>query len=1600
MNNKIILIFSLLIAFTLIPFPVGALTYDNTSDNGSWLEYTSGLSSDFYASDLLQNTYNRGFESFSAGDLTSQCVNEWCFAQTGTGYSGASITRNSSSVQDGTYSLNFVCTTGTGDDCGQRMFSESEVNGDANISFWIKGTISQLYLEAIDDQNNVTDITTLTLTTYSDWTNLSYVLPQGQNKISIYLNMGQSSSRDVLIDNIEIVKNNTGTFRTIDPQYCSSIGSCSNTTYHFPSSDLGSLYWVVDYVPEASCVWAKNGVIQFDSMIEGTNGMYYVKIDDYVSSNDYKDMNLRANCIKVPYAEKSFYLEPTIYKYGNVDGGNFEDLSTSSVASTCTSDLCFTQSGTNITSSSFNARKDTSQDGIQSLYVACSTGSGGECGQKVYSNTQSSGGSSVSVWLKGSASQLYLGYVDDANSFTTISDLSGFSSTDWNYQTWDIPAGSNRMAIYVNEGQSTSNVLYIDNISSDSVQQASSLTTDNNLTNNFGLRGSNYLFTADYVNAFENDIITADCNLDFGGTIYSMIYNATSGLYEYTTGFISDGVYTTTISCDDNSFNSQSDSYSVEIISPASTILTFDNLVNISSVSISDFSNDVNFFITDKSKGIAWSVVSQEDSYEIKYNWLNDLLESNQYYVYTSSNGTNWTFNDSLTYGVVGDYNSVLQKVRVNDDYSYSFSDDDLTSGVIKYFRLEYRGVAKYWETIKNSNDWINVNVPELSSDSDEKLWDLFSDSNYSNISSYTSKQYPDLTSSDLNTGLELQFTAYASRSTTIKVGYKNDDGTGALYTIPIGTTKRKYSVTLDPSDRTARLVIQSTETAEARVYLTDYALIPKSYFVNRLEFRNTDNSRLGAIGISGTSYQVLREGIPFKFTSSAYDVNGTLATLRVEALLNGVSAKTYEYTLSENENTGAYFNWSETLSGVIDLNGWYGDPVNLRDLTLRATLIDDSGNEVAEQSSTIKLLQYPFFDDDISFNLLSVGNKVGDNPTFQFELDQEDPDRFIGFRIFIFDSDHSASNPNYTDVVFRDALGCDGFYCSKQLSVPDWVWESERAYNVNITILVNTENENYDNDLLYRQFAFRPSYRELETARILQVYERADLTYRADEKIPLVLQLRDLPYKDLSQDFSVYLILDVCEDASGGVCASPIDHKFNATKHIYDEITGYNYYYFNTLFYDDDGALFLDGNYIRFRAIMKEKTDSHEASIVPTLVDRCQSASYGTLFSNGWLNFTASDIFSATERALFGCSDPAPSVVELDDAEESRILIDIDHDVNSSQNHSLICLNADNNNNYVNNLEQDIMCIIWYKKSEQSIDAFTTFVGNENSDYSEDSHNGQYLRFDIPADYVIFNDPLLLKQTLQVESGVSSIDTLGELAFYSFDGLFSGIANPLTDVLSGVGQATGIITNYNFDLNWDKTLDPNYIDGIFIYKIKGIKVLNQYDYLTQFPVLETQNPKYFTKWALQNNLILPEQDTTIEVYASDMKPIIKEKIESNLVIFKAPNQTTATTTTDTNGVTSSNVVATKLKFNIISDMLSNNETKMERLFLPLTLSYVVPDLTNPLVSVLQVGGEFLTNPIQAGLKYWFWFVLILAFALIVSLIYRNLKSGNNNNGG
>lgn len=1105
----------------------------------------------------------------------------------------------------------------------------------------------------------------------------------------------------------------------------------------------------------------------------------------------------------------------------------------------------------------------------------------------------------------------------------------------------------------------------------------STLSVGNSGTGNVAYRGNLVSFYAEY-DAGGDPITSADCNIKIASNTYDLAYNSVTGRYEYSQYFIDNGVYSVYTTCESDTYTDRNSTYNLTITDPLSDTLVFTAISNIGDYSINDSTNVISITKSPSADSFSFSLLSSASN-SISFSW-NDQREQKQYYIYTSSDGVTWTFNDSYTFGS-GDYNSVLQKILLNSNqYNYSF-DDSISASQTKYYRFVYKDVARYWETINSSLDWIKNSL--VTNTRDYSLladYDLINDSNYSNVEILSNDYYPELTSSDFNAGVEFQFTAYASSETSLKVGFKTDDGVETTYTVNVGTSPQKYSVPINADDFDSRIFITSDETTSVRVYVRDYVIVPKAYFISRLNVYDGVGDELSAILNNGSSVIYAQEGENLIFNTKAYDFTGDLATLRVEALVNGIVVNSKDFSLP---NTLNYINdtyeWNEELIGVIDRNGYYNNPSTFRDLTFRAILINNVGQEVSEQFKTIKLMPYPYFSNDLDLFISPLTNKVGENPKFRVTLNQRLPEQFRGFRVRLWDSSSSLASPDYDEYIYNDVLNC-GANCSKDLVLDDFVFETEDNYKAQFTVLLGTEVENTDNILTNYVSSFYVTYKDFETSRLFQAFERSDHTYRNDEPIPIVLQLRDIPYINLKDRTEVYLTLDLCS-GSTGACDTNGTTKFYPKFHYYDASSGYNYYYWNDLFYKDSGDLLEDSNYIRFKANILDQYYSHDDAELPTatLGDKCADVDF---------NDIGSFLYNFFLSSVTGCTTPASSIIEIGDAEEERILIDSDHSVTGSPNQSLVCVKP-NNTSYINTFKQDLFCGVIYKRGELAIDYFNVKIGNDATDWTKKGVEKQFLEFTIPVENVLFNDPFLLKQALNNEYATDEINTVGELFFYSVDDLFTGIANPLTEIPTALTD-TGVIKNINWDFNWDNTLDPTYVTGLFFFNIEGLDTINQYDYIGLFPELELLNPKEFRAFAIRNKIPLAKKETIVSVYASDLKQVERFKTDSPLVIFAKPSENNVDpNVTDQN--LSTRALPRQFNFTLLSDMSYGNGRYFNRVQIPLTLSNIIGSPFN-LSSLISSANEFINNPLDWFKQNWFILFIILTFGVVVSLVYYNFK--------
>jgi hypothetical protein len=1104
---------------------------------------------------------------------------------------------------------------------------------------------------------------------------------------------------------------------------------------------------------------------------------------------------------------------------------------------------------------------------------------------------------------------------------------------------------------------------------------ATTLVTGNTATGNNAIRGDLVTFWSKYYDDLGTLITDGTCTLTQGGQTLSMAYNSSTGRYETQIGYISDGAYSTTHTCTKGNYQTATSNYTLNVNASATQSLTITPIANIFSYSLSDTNNFVNLTIADNSD-IIFSALNSDSSYIFGTFWSNADATGKQYFIYTSSDGVNWVFSDTLTFGATN--STPIQKIWNGTSYDYSFT-ASLSQGVKTYFKLVYQNPAKFWETIKTSSDWINVNNPSAFT-TNSKNFDVFSDSNYTNIQSYTAQSYQNLTSSTLTTGYELQFTAYADSPGTLRVGSRVNGVDGAIQDVSVTTTATRFSVPINPGSRDAALVIDSNNISNNTFYLTDYALIPRAYFYGQLEIKNRDNTILPAILRDGNYYHYIKEGVGFNVLTNFYDTNGDLETLRVDTLLGGTIVKTQQFGLTSSAGTNQAFN--QTMDGVIDLNGIAGslnqlDP--LRDVTIVATLINSSGQSVAQQFKTIKLLQFPYFASDLSMYFDTSNKKVGMSPNLTFKFNVQDPATLIGFEFNIYDANHSVSSPNYTKTILLSDFGCStNFNCAKQLTFDDYKWEAEAKYTIKIIALLKTENKNYTDFLATKSQVVEITYSSYEMMRILQAYERRDATiqYTNIEPIPLILQVRDDKGTDLFNTLKPYMKLY----SITGFARTDYSSAWLPKSHAYDPITGINYWFWNNIFTKDDGTLFSDGDQVGFQALWVDNTQSHQSiSAHPAqLSRRCSIGGYGGFFDNSQLGYVGT-LIGTFLTDDYGCSAGYEAGAIVTDIAGTPEVIDINTSYvpKSGVLSTLFCKSGINSDtNTYNSIDTGVSCLVLYKKSEEAIDGFNIKIANKNSDLAQtDSSTKQYIEFFVSQEEIWLNDIEQLRQTMNTNYDTQNIHTWGDF----FRGLMQGETTKAEfesmDFLTGAGFIKGAGIDYNLD----GAFDPTLIDGAFVFTINP-KLINLSDYSVSNPEILDLNPKTFRNYALIKKINVPVNNCSLKVGISEASdPIFRTSSLPSPLVAYIPYQTAK----DANGTL--RVISATTTFNIIADMYSANETKFNRSAVQVTLS-VTPTkpASNDIISLLKDN--------------WFWifmgFVVLILITFIVVPWIIALKSG------
>ncbi len=1043
--------------------------------------------------------------------------------------------------------------------------------------------------------------------------------------------------------------------------------------------------------------------------------------------------------------------------------------------------------------------------------------------------------------------------------------------------------------------------------------------------------------------------------------------------------------------------------------------LTITPIENISSFVF----GSVDFTVTDTTEGITWRVDSNSTTSETPlFKIFNDRTDGRQYFIFTSPDGSNFAFNDTLTFGA--DEGSVIQKIWSEDTERYTHSfEDTIPAGGTRFYKLTYRLPYKHFFSIKDSPEWSENLQPNVT-DNNTFAVDEYSISNFSNIRSFLIQQVPDIFE-DETFAFELQVTAHTDINGTVLLGGQTVLGADNVTGVILTSEPKRFSFTIDATDFESQALLKTASGISARVFLTDYAIVARGFFTKRLKLRQANNDPLNVFLQNSLSTRYLQEGRQFRLDTEAYDREGTLRVLEVKAFLDGTSTvnnlvKTSTFDIetvlignvTSELDEESVFSFTELFPAIIDLNGNAENPIPPRTLTVQARITDTNGTTVAVQSRTVTFLQYPFFPDDLRMNFFPTEKRLGKNPSGLLEVFVSDPNTLRGFDFRIFSDGNTVSAPNHRDRIFKDTdFTCNGSLCNIQIKFDEFVFEDTNLTTITTFALLNTEFLDEDNRLtrVDRRIFVTPI--EFETAKIYQQVHRTDRTYRNNEEISLILVLRDSESTSLRNKLDITLSIRECDLATGENC-TPQTIKYQPTGFVYDDKFNYNYYFFRHLYVLDNGSLLQDGKFYDFRATVADRTGTR-TTVIPVLADKCKNndISIGNFFAGG-LSFLL-EFGKVVSPIISGCQTVQENIVTTatNNDQEVRLLIDEDHVLTNPTQELFFCIAPDSNNVISRPLEQDVLCATWYTTGEKPIDDFRLRITNSFSDLSIDGASKQYKEFNIPFEVIAINDIQLLKQELLVDQ-TTTIDTVGDFFYETLNNIARDYLNiaGLQDKANFIA-GNGILTNIGADLDFSKAFSPANITGAVFYRIKGVPVTNVQDFKFDTRLddqFESVDRRQFLNFLATKNISIPQTESTLEVIVSDLTvPIVFKDNEGSLIIDEvSTNQQVNSARAEDNANLPNQFIPNILSFTVQHTMFFNNFSEQETRSLILRIAINIKDSSlNAVISffddVTDDPAGTITQVLLGGAVF---LAILIMLIFMVSLIWRNFNTGGNGGSG
>lgn len=1089
----------------------------------------------------------------------------------------------------------------------------------------------------------------------------------------------------------------------------------------------------------------------------------------------------------------------------------------------------------------------------------------------------------------------------------------------------------------------------------------------------------------------ENGINVTDSNVQLnfnGGGWDDMVFSSTTQFYEITipgASISTIGDFNYGMRANKNGyFERASADKSVTVKEFEFTYLTITPIENIATVSF----GSVIINPTNKNTEIIFKVDSNSITAENpEYVIINPLTDGKQYFVYTATQvqfaqGT-WIFNDSLTFN--SSFNSEpIQKIWDSNNGQYGHSFFDLLSPLeTKYYRLTYESPAFFWA--QQNDDWFKQLTPTDFSDSGI-TWDSFTLSFYTNLANYPHKPLSQLIGNN-NVAYEFQFTGYtADLNADIGIYLIDPSNNETLIeTVNLTTTKTRFSISINPSQFSQKIELKTDQNFPVSVFLVDYAIVPRGYFISPLELLQVDGSELPILVRFPNFFQYVVETENVLAQTTVYDREGDLNQLIVTVFfdVNADSNATKRFFIPlsiEGEST-----LSQTVQDIIDLTD------TAQNIIVKFTLFDTNGLAVSEQSKTIRFLQWPFFPTDLTFSIADNALLIGDSPNGVVSLTTKNPNNILGVEFYIYNDTNSPSSPNFFTQVFtpQDFI-CVGSDCSFNYSIPDFVFSRDsNKWFITGQVLMRTRTRTVpsltDNAKTYVYTLTKPiNFFALKTARVIQTFERRETLgifpfysvvrkYKNNEQIALTVELQNVLNDDIRKDLQVWIQLFDCADNATGACPGvPATYVYNPTSNIYDPTTGKNYFFFKNLFLTTPDSNFLqDGNYFRVVAFVSDASGRYDDA--------------GTL------------------QIYLGDKDDSQVITNRANAsDEKRILIDNSITLSPPEMGSLICLRMDTNLVFDSPRKPTISCFVSYSIKNSFPDKFIFRLSNNNSDTTEtDDSFKQFIDFEVPYDLVAVNDIQALRRALNAQYHTSCEDWLCTLGQFANSIVSPGINLFGSPFLSWTLGDINAFTTYNVasDFNLAHFADPTFVTGILAFQISNTNFINKKDFETAIPELENVNPGFFVRFMRDAGHTLPSTTTKIVVYSSSIEPFLEFESPNFLVIDEKETESAVQSRSDSNGVNRLELsIPTILQLNLGATMVFDHGLSSHYLYVPLIFKTIIGQNVScffAFPSPFDFLNDPMCNPLGFLLSNIIIIVIVIALVFILAVIYREFKGGS-----